>query len=212
MEAPQQQRVNQLQFKKIKTFNPMQVWSKGIVEMKTTTALFFTFTFALVVFIITFMSQNNDTQDSESSIGVTDRHSAAVSKKFFPHESFKISNIFPSWKNMTYTSSLLSHHHKDPDSMENWEPGTASAITSPDLLSCKESFPPKCDIYPYVKFWNKRFLEEDCYYSPLRHPLGKNAPPSEAKYVVFQPDGGGWNNIRMAAETAILFAHATGRY
>jgi hypothetical protein len=30
-------------------------------------------------------------------------------------------------------------------------------------------------MYPYVRFWNKRFHEEDCYQSPLRHPLGKKA-------------------------------------
>jgi hypothetical protein len=33
----------------------------------------------------------------------------------------------------------------------------------------------------------------------------------EQKYVVFEPDRGGWNNIRMAAEVAMLFAHITGR-
>ena len=66
-------------------------------------------------------------------------------------------------------------------------------------------------MYPYVRFWNKRFHAEDCYQSPLRHPMGKLAPLEERKYVVFEPDHGGWNNIRMAAEVAMVFAHATGR-
>ena len=78
--------------------------------------------------------------------------------------------------------------------------------------SCKSSFPLKCEMYPYVQFWNKVLYKEDCYQSPLRHPLGGKAPPEEQKYVVFQPDNGGWNNIRMAAETVMIFAHATGRY
>ena len=77
--------------------------------------------------------------------------------------------------------------------------------------TCKSSFPPKCEMYPYVQFWNKVLYKEDCYQSPLRHPLKDKAPPEELKYVVFQPDGGGWNNIRMAAETVVIFAHATGR-
>mmetsp|Transcript_13250 Transcript_13250/g.20567 ORF Transcript_13250/g.20567 Transcript_13250/m.20567 type:complete len:578 (+) Transcript_13250:190-1923(+) len=31
------------------------------------------------------------------------------------------------------------------------------------------------------------------------------------KYMTFEPDGGGWNNIRMAMETVLAMAHAMGR-
>lgn len=78
--------------------------------------------------------------------------------------------------------------------------------------SCRKTIDLKCDMYPYVKFWNRRLYPEDCYKSPLTHPLGLLGPVEEQKYVVFQPDGGGWNNIRMAAEVAMIFAHVTGRY
>lgn len=78
-------------------------------------------------------------------------------------------------------------------------------------LTCKASFEDKCEIYPYVKFWNKQFHPNDCYESPLRPKQKENTPIEEQKYVVFEPDRGGWNNIRMAAEVAIIFAHATGR-
>ena len=78
--------------------------------------------------------------------------------------------------------------------------------------TCNQTFPQKCEMYPYVQYWNKILHKEDCYQSPLKHPLGDKAPPEEQKYVVFQPDRGGWNNIRMAAEVVIIFAHATGRY
>ena len=37
-----------------------------------------------------------------------------------------------------------------------------------------------------------------------------NPVAEERKYVIMQPDLGGWNNIRMALEIAILFAHVTG--
>jgi len=30
-------------------------------------------------------------------------------------------------------------------------------------------------------------------------------------YMTFEPDGGGWNNIRMAMETVVVMAHAMGR-
>eukprot|EP01033_Poteriospumella_lacustris_P003065 gene3065-2243_t len=66
-------------------------------------------------------------------------------------------------------------------------------------------------MYQYVKFWNRRFYPEDCYESPLRPPMKEKTPWHEMKYVVFEPDRGGWNNIRMGAEVAMIFAHATGR-
>ena len=35
--------------------------------------------------------------------------------------------------------------------------------------------------------------------------------PATERYLTFEPDGGGWNNIRMAMETVIVMAHAMGR-
>ena len=66
----------------------------------------------------------------------------------------------------------------------------------------------KCEMYNYVKFWRNQLRPKDCYESPLR----VHNPTNETeKFLLFEPDNGGWNNIRMAAETAIIFAHATGR-
>jgi hypothetical protein len=79
---------------------------------------------------------------------------------------------------------------------------------------------PKCAIYAYIQYWSTLYSKGDCYESPLRptpspsisEETGLNGTPwDRQKYVVFEPDRGGWNNIRMAAETAIIFAHATGR-
>jgi GDP-fucose protein O-fucosyltransferase len=36
-------------------------------------------------------------------------------------------------------------------------------------------------------------------------------PDQEEQYMTFEPDGGGWNNIRMAMETVVGLAIATGR-
>jgi len=76
-------------------------------------------------------------------------------------------------------------------------------------MTCKKSFEPMCKMNSYVRFWNRVFYPEDCFVSPLRSKPG--TPYSKQKYVVFQPDQGGFNNIRIAFETAIVFAHATGR-
>ena len=83
-------------------------------------------------------------------------------------------------------------------------PGYAAA-------TCRKSWDPVCDMYGYVRFWNKEIEAQDCYKSPAAHPLGAKAPVVERRYLVFEPDRGGWNNIRMAAETAMIFAHASGR-
>jgi hypothetical protein len=47
--------------------------------------------------------------------------------------------------------------------------------------------------------------EDAAYTSPFYDPQ------AEERYLTFEPDGGGWNNIRMAAETAVVFALTTGR-
>jgi hypothetical protein len=35
--------------------------------------------------------------------------------------------------------------------------------------------------------------------------------PKEEEFVTFEPDAGGWNNLRMAMETVVVLAAATGR-
>jgi hypothetical protein len=80
---------------------------------------------------------------------------------------------------------------------------SSSNMAPAEPVGCRASFEPTCDMYPYVRFWNHRFRPADCYQSPLRHPSGRLAPLEERKYVVFEPDHGGWNNIRMAAEVRL---------
>eukprot|EP00934_Nitzschia_sp_Nitz4_P007377 Nitzschia sp. Nitz4//scaffold284_size24204//2522//4439//NITZ4_008412-RA/size24204-augustus-gene-0.4-mRNA-1//-1//CDS//3329545676//7367//frame0 len=46
--------------------------------------------------------------------------------------------------------------------------------------------------------------EDSSYVSPL-------ANPKQRQYLTFEPDGGGWNNIRMSMETVVGIAIATGR-
>lgn len=120
---------------------------------------------------------------------------------------------------LNYISKLRNvlFHSKERDfvSQRSLHPAVPDPKYEPEPtetpMSCRKSYEPKCPMYNYVRFWNKRFYPQDCYSSPMRHPMGKNAPMNELKYLVFEPDRGGWNNIRMAAETAMIFAHATGR-
>ena len=103
-----------------------------------------------------------------------------------------------------------SRHPAAP--LNDFDPAHAEQIDQIDQnMKCSKSFEPTCDMYSYVRFWNQRFYPEDCYESPLRPVTREQTPYDQQKYVVFEPDWGGWNNIRMAAETVMIFAHATGR-
>jgi hypothetical protein len=94
---------------------------------------------------------------------------------------------------------------------KNLNPHLTSRRNHSQPMKCQKAFPSKCKMYYYVRFWNYYLSPQDCYESPLR-PLTKDKTPYEdMKYVVFEPDRGGWNNIRMAAEVVMVFAHATGR-
>eukprot|EP01065_Artemidia_motanka_P008080 TRINITY_DN14037_c0_g1_i1.p1 TRINITY_DN14037_c0_g1~~TRINITY_DN14037_c0_g1_i1.p1 ORF type:complete len:801 (+),score=274.02 TRINITY_DN14037_c0_g1_i1:52-2403(+) len=55
-----------------------------------------------------------------------------------------------------------------------------------------------------VAYW-RRIPEDDEWASEYHDPA------AEAKYVAFEPDCGGWNNIRMGFETVVVFALLTGR-
>jgi len=62
----------------------------------------------------------------------------------------------------------------------------------------------QCRINSLVKYWDE---VTDCYVSPLRRVHGLQVHDHRAqRFVVFQPDEGGWNNIRMALEVVVLVA------
>eukprot|EP01036_Dinobryon_divergens_P040599 gene40599-53689_t len=71
--------------------------------------------------------------------------------------------------------------------------------------ACNTAFPPVCEMDPSLIYWKQT---PDCYASPA---WKKDVSDEDRKYVVFEPDLGGWNNIRMGVEGVIVFAHATGR-
>jgi len=70
-------------------------------------------------------------------------------------------------------------------------------------LSCARYGGPSDRIAEEMVYW--QHIPSDAeFVSPLRGD-------GPTKYMTFEPDGGGWNNIRMAMETVISMAHAMGR-
>jgi hypothetical protein len=94
-------------------------------------------------------------------------------------------------------------------------PTTLTSMKSPQKTKvqsrCQLSFPSKCTISKnLIRYWED--TTDSCFVSPLRQQYGLQAPNvTDRRYVVFQPDLGGWNNIRMALEVVILYALVTGR-
>eukprot|EP00804_Cyclotella_cryptica_P021009 CCRYP_009319-RF/>CCRYP_009319-RF protein AED:0.08 eAED:0.08 QI:126/0.75/0.8/1/0.75/0.8/5/0/745 len=71
-------------------------------------------------------------------------------------------------------------------------------------LSCTDHggpFDPK--IIDEMVFWSD--IPSDASYVSPMYEEGKE------KFLTFEPDHGGWNNIRMAMETALVMSHAMGR-
>ncbi len=68
-------------------------------------------------------------------------------------------------------------------------------------LSCSDHGGPSDELAEEMIFWSDIPSDSE-YKSPFY---------DEEKYITFEPDKGGWNNIRMAYETILVLAHATGR-
>mgnify|MGYP005863840725 CR=1 FL=1 len=72
-------------------------------------------------------------------------------------------------------------------------------------LSCEKYGGPPDDFAQGMVYWSD--IPSDAkYVSPFKQKHG-----GQKRYMTFEPDGGGWNNIRMAMETVVGLAIATGR-
>ena len=83
-------------------------------------------------------------------------------------------------------------------SAENSHGQTGSGFVPQDL---------SCPHGNLVQFWRRPTPHDLSYTSPF----ASIAPDAQPKYVTFEPDVGGWNNIRMQMETVLVFAASTGR-
>jgi hypothetical protein len=71
-------------------------------------------------------------------------------------------------------------------------------------LNCDRYGGPSEEIAAEMVYW--RDIPSDAEYISPFAKYGKSP-----KYLTFEPDEGGWNNIRMSMETATVLAHAMGR-
>jgi len=71
-------------------------------------------------------------------------------------------------------------------------------------LDCTPHGGPDNEKAAEMVFWED--IESDSKY---KSPFLRDDGPTQ--YLTFEPDHGGWNNIRMAMETTLVMAHAMGR-
>jgi hypothetical protein len=70
-------------------------------------------------------------------------------------------------------------------------------------LSCERFGGPSPEIAQEMVYWQD-ITSDSKYKSPFLEP-------NVTRYMTFEPDGGGFNNVRMALETVLAIAHASGR-
>jgi GDP-fucose protein O-fucosyltransferase len=76
-----------------------------------------------------------------------------------------------------------------------------------DTLNCKAYGGPSPEIAQEMVYW-KDIPSDRHFVSPFKEKVSNSG---RKMYMTFEPDGGGWNNIRMAMETVLALAVATGR-
>ncbi len=75
-------------------------------------------------------------------------------------------------------------------------------------LDCKAYGGPSKEVAQEMVYWQD--ISSDSSYTPPFYKIN-NQKGKKRKYMTFEPDGGGWNNIRMAMESTIAMAIAMGR-
>jgi GDP-fucose protein O-fucosyltransferase len=79
------------------------------------------------------------------------------------------------------------------------------------VLNCSRYGGPSIQDAQEMVYW-QHIPSDALYVSPFRRHKGlQNQIDDNPQYMTFEPDGGGWNNIRMAMETVVGLAIATGR-
>jgi len=75
-------------------------------------------------------------------------------------------------------------------------------------LDCKAYGGPSLEAAQEMVYWQE--ISSDSSYTPPFYQINQHEGNGK-KYLTFEPDGGGWNNIRMAMESTIAMAVAMGR-
>ena len=143
----------------------------------------------IVLFHVMHVDTHMGTKDLHSFMHISSHHSATKSTS------------------ASSTSEQQQHHHQQQQQQQQHQDnGKKQSSTREEShmvagLSCADHGGPSDEIADQMVFWSD--IEADSEY--------KSPFYDEEKYISFEPDHGGFNNIRMAMETVLVLAHAMGR-
>mmetsp|Transcript_5558 Transcript_5558/g.7106 ORF Transcript_5558/g.7106 Transcript_5558/m.7106 type:complete len:608 (+) Transcript_5558:254-2077(+) len=138
-----------------------------------------------------------------------------LKKEYHPHMAKEIKPL----KKANNKKSKTSDKDLVPKTPTKAKPGKKVAATSGNKgddgkdseadmhtlggLSCAKFGGPSDEAASEMVYWHDIPSDSE-YVSPFKRD-------DTVQYMTFEPDGGGWNNIRMAMETVVVLAHAMGR-
>eukprot|EP00986_Skeletonema_menzelii_P008974 scaffold3935_cov142-Skeletonema_menzelii.AAC.5 len=111
-------------------------------------------------------------------------------------------------KNENYKPSLRQKAHP---LFGNNSSGSEHELHPVAHLNCADHGGPfDPHIIDEMVYWSDIPTDAD-YLSPMQTLKDPYTPDDAEKFLTFEPDIGGWNNVRMAMETALVLSHAMGR-
>ncbi len=119
-------------------------------------------------------------------------------------------------ENQDVATTIQSNNISSTDSQTNVESNQENAPKAstqhPKIagLNCDRFGGPSEEIAAEMVYW-KDIPKDAAFVSPYKNNNNNNNNNQEKKYLTFEPDEGGFNNIRMSMETATALAHAMGR-
>lgn len=130
-------------------------------------------------------------------------------------EGKKIKKFFAKAREMVENSKHKHHPHKGTtEKIEGQAPLTKNSHSSTNdhslgNLKCALYGGPDDEIAQREMMYWSDIQSDSEYISPFKRNNDAKGLPTQ--YMTFEPDGGGFNNIRMAMETVVVMAHAMGR-
>jgi len=121
-------------------------------------------------------------------------------------DTFGITDAWRSKHNVVHIKGRFNPHYVDQSNVKSSSLKSDTTTNRHTLagLSCEKYGGPSDEAAAEMVYWSD-IPTDSSYVSPFKKKT------TAVQYMTFEPDEGGWNNIRMSMETIVVAAHAMGR-